>query len=93
MLKYSHPTLALILDYWPITIFLPAILLLIAALALVTRWWDRRDQEARESIQAPAVPTGVVMSWESGRQCKVPTPGASRPDRPLGSGQNTRAAS
>ena len=26
MLKYSHPTLALILDYWPITIFLPAIL-------------------------------------------------------------------
>ena len=93
MLKYSHPTLALILDYWPVTIFLPAILLLIATLALITRWWDRRDQEARESIHAPAAPTGVVMSWEPGRQRKVPTPGTSRPGRPLGTGQDTRAAS
>ena len=37
MLKYSHPMLALILEYWPITIFAPAILLLIATLALITR--------------------------------------------------------
>jgi len=93
MLKYSHPTLALILDYWPVTIFMPAILVLIATLALITRWWDRRDQEARESIRAPAAPTGVVMTWESGRQRKVPTPGTSRPGRPLGTGQGTRAAS
>ena len=50
MLKYSHPVLALILEYWPITIFAPTILLLIATLALITRWWDRRDQEARENL-------------------------------------------
>ena len=93
MLKYSHPTLALILDYWPVTIFMPAILLLIATLALVTRWWDRRDQEARESVQAPATPTGVVMSWESGRQRKEPSPGPSRTDQPLGSDHDNRAAS
>ena len=30
MLKYSHPTRALIHDYWPITILAPAILVLIA---------------------------------------------------------------
>ena len=92
MLKYSHPTLALILDYWPITIFMPAILLLIAILALITRSWDRRDREAREAMRPPTPATGVVVSWESGRQRKVPTPGP-RPDRPLGGGHDSRAAS
>ena len=43
MLKYSHPWLAFILDHWPATVLLPAVLLLIAALALITRWWDRQD--------------------------------------------------
>ena len=43
MLKYSHPWLALLLHYWPAAILLPTILLLITALALITRWWDRRD--------------------------------------------------
>jgi hypothetical protein len=93
MLKYSHPTLALVLDYWPVTIFAPAILVLIATLALITRWWDRRDQEAREAMRPTAPAAEVVVTWESGRQRKVPTPGTPRPDRPLDVGHDTRAAS
>ena len=68
MLKYSHPLLALILEYWPITIFAPTILLLIATLALITRWWDRRDREARQNLTPQAPATGVVVSWNSGRR-------------------------
>jgi hypothetical protein len=62
MLKYSHPTLALVLDYWPITIFAPTVLLLIATLALITRWWDRRDRAAQESVLAAASPPGAVVA-------------------------------
>jgi hypothetical protein len=91
MLKYSHPTLALILDYWPITIFAPAILVLIATLALITRWWDGRDQAAQENVRPPAPAEGVVVSWAPGR--RTPTPTASRPEQPLGGGHDARAAS
>jgi len=44
--RYNHPTLAWMLDYWPATILLPSVLLLIAVLALITRSWDQRDQGA-----------------------------------------------
>ena len=90
MLKYSHPTLAWILDYWPITIFMPAVLLLIATLALITRSWDKRDQEAREAARGPASDAGVVAIWESGRRKPAPRP---RPDQPLGGGHDAWAAS
>jgi hypothetical protein len=53
MLEQSHPVLAWILECWTITIFLPAILMLIAVLALVTRRWDRRDESARTRRPAP----------------------------------------
>jgi hypothetical protein len=55
MLRYSHPTLAYLLHYWPVTIFLPAILLLIAVLAVITRRWDARDAAAaqQKARQAP----------------------------------------
>ena len=85
MLKYSHPTLALVLDYWPITIFASAILVLIATLALITRWWDRRDQAVQESVRPPAPAEGVVVAWEPGR--RKPAPAAPRPNQPLGGGQ------
>jgi hypothetical protein len=48
MLKYSHPTLAFVLQYWPVTVFLPAILLLIAVLAVITRRWDAHDAAAAQ---------------------------------------------
>jgi hypothetical protein len=48
MLKYSHPVLAFIVKYWPSVILLPTILLLIATLALITHWWDERDEAARQ---------------------------------------------
>lgn len=91
MLKYSHPVLAVILEYWPITIFAPTVLLLIATLALTTRWWDRRDQEARENLMPQAPATGVVVSWPSGDPTKAGTP---RVDPQFhGEGTDTRAAS
>jgi hypothetical protein len=94
MLKYSHPTLALILDYWPITIFAPTILLLIATLALITRWWDHRDQEARQNVIPPASAAGVVVSWNSGRRGDSKKPATSRVNPDFRSdGPGTRAAS
>jgi hypothetical protein len=45
--RYSHPTFAWILDYWPSTIFLPTILLLLVVLALITRSWAERDAACR----------------------------------------------
>ncbi len=94
MLKYSHPLLALILEYWPITIFAPAILLLIATLALITRGWDRRDREARENQMPQAPATGVVVSWHSGRRADPMKAGAPRVDPQFrGDGPGTRVAS
>jgi hypothetical protein len=43
MLKNSHPWLASILHQWPATVLLPSVLLLVAVLVLITRWWDRRE--------------------------------------------------
>ncbi|TWF77061.1 hypothetical protein FHX44_112962 [Pseudonocardia hierapolitana] len=34
-----------ILDYWTVTIFLPAVLLLIVALAVVTRIMDKKSEK------------------------------------------------
>jgi hypothetical protein len=39
-----------LLDNWPITLFVPAALILIGVLALVTRLMDRRDERAREAM-------------------------------------------
>ena len=41
----SRPVLDLFVEQWPMLIFVPAILILIAVLAGVTRWWDRRDAQ------------------------------------------------
>lgn len=94
MLKYSHPMLALILEYWPITIFAPTILLLIATLALITRWWDRRDRDAREHLMRQAPAPGVVVSWNSGRRNDSMKLRAARVDPQFrGNGPGARAAS
>jgi len=95
MLKYSHPTLAWILDLWPVTIFTPAILLLVATLALITRWCDQQDQAAQEAVRAttPAPDAGVVVSWESGLRRKPSATGVSGPEQPAVGDHDTRAAS
>lgn len=93
MLKYTHPTLAWLLDLWPITIFAPTVLLLIAILALITRWWDQRDQAAREAARTSAADPGVVVKWESGRRRKPPAPGASGPGRTVNGDHGARTAS
>ena len=53
MLEQSHPILAWILEYWTVTIFVPAILVLVAVLAFVTHRWDQRDKSARERRPTP----------------------------------------
>ena len=94
MLKYSHPTLALVLDYWPITIFAPTVLLLIATLALITRWWDRRDQAAQESVRAAASPAGAVVAWPTARLRGDVAPTSPRPNHfGHSGGRDARAAS
>jgi signal peptidase I len=63
MLKYDHPTLALFVAHWPLMILVPAILLLLVVLAMITRRWDWRDQSAREmscQTHSPAEPTKVI---------------------------------
>ena len=47
MLKYSHPWLAVLIHYWPSLVLLPTLLLLVAALAMITRRWDARDEAKR----------------------------------------------
>jgi hypothetical protein len=41
----SRPVLDLFVEQWPLLIFVPAVLILVAVLAGVTRWWDRRDAQ------------------------------------------------
>lgn len=47
MLKYNHPWLAYLVDHWPALILLPSLLVVMAALAVVTHYWDKRDDAAR----------------------------------------------
>ena len=51
MLKYSHPWLAVVFDYWPTMVLLPTLLLLVATLALITRKWDARDEAKRAAVR------------------------------------------
>lgn len=36
-----------VVDHWSVTILLPTILVVIAALAFVTRMWDRHEERRR----------------------------------------------
>jgi len=56
MLQQSHPVLAWILEYWTVTIFVPAILVLVAVLAFVTHRWDQRDESVRERPHREGAP-------------------------------------
>ena len=44
-LKYNHPVVYDLLRHWPATVLLPCIFLVIAALAMITKWWDGHDAE------------------------------------------------
>jgi hypothetical protein len=47
--EYDHPVLAWVLIHWPTAIILPSLLLLLAGLALMTRWWNEKDEAARRA--------------------------------------------
>jgi hypothetical protein len=66
MLKYSHPWLAFIFDYWPATVLLPTVLLLVAVLARITWWWDRRDAAAtRIRTERADVPVEAINLFDA----------------------------
>ena len=46
MLKNNHPVLSMFIEHWPLLVLTPAVLLLIAVHALITREWDQRDEIA-----------------------------------------------
>jgi Tfp pilus assembly protein FimV len=57
--------LRVVVEHWPSTLFLPAVLVLIAALVGVTRVWDRRD--ARRT----ALHRGWSASWDRQRRVRA----------------------
>jgi len=48
----SRPVLDLFVEQWPMLIFVPAVLILVAVLDGVTRWWDRRDAKRSAATTA-----------------------------------------
>jgi hypothetical protein len=58
----SRPVLDLFVEQWPMLIFVPAVLILVAVLAGVTRWWDRRD--AKRSAATTAQRAGAATGHE-----------------------------
>ena len=48
-LKYTYPHLYEYLKVWPLSIFVPLLLILIATLAFVTRAWDAKDHEQAQA--------------------------------------------
>ena len=64
----SRPVLDLFVEQWPLLIFVPAVLVLVAVLAGVTRWWDRRDAERSETTARRAdAATGPEVAARSPR--------------------------
>jgi len=59
----DRSVLDLFLEQWPMLIFVPAVLSLVATLVAVTGWWDRRDRArlaAARPVRTPSAPTVVV---------------------------------
>ena len=62
MLKYNYPWLAYLFDHWPFMVLLPMVLVVLAVLAWVTRWWDEKDEAAaavRTSHERPRSLSGT----------------------------------
>ena len=72
----SRPVLDLFVEQWPLLIFVPAVLILVAVLAGVTRWWDWRDAErsAETTARRADVATGHEVSarfaWTAGSRSR-----------------------
>ena len=65
----SRPVLDLFVEQWPLLIFVPAVLILVAVLAGVTRWWDRRDAQrsAETTARRADAATGHEVAARSPR--------------------------
>ena len=45
--KFDHPETVWVLAHWPASVLTPTIVVVLAVLALMTRRWDRKDEEAQ----------------------------------------------
>lgn len=63
----SRSLLDLFVEQWPMLILVPAVLVLLAVLAGVTRWWDRRDAQRSAGTPRAEVVTGHVVAARSVR--------------------------
>src|SRR3954447_3678486 len=68
----SRPVLDLFVEQWPLLIFVPAVLILVAVLAGVTRLWDRRDAErsAETTARRADATTGLEVAARSPRSAE-----------------------
>ena len=71
MLKYNNPVLAYILAHWTVTLLLPSLILLVAALALITRRWDQKDLQSSSAADA-VVTTDAVPSSSGSDDPRAP---------------------
>jgi hypothetical protein len=56
--EYRHPILGWILGHWTAMATLAGLLLLFAVLALMTHWWNRKDEAAcRATYRRPGGPS------------------------------------
>jgi hypothetical protein len=56
--------LDVVLHQWPSLIFLPTVLVVVATLVGVTRWWDRRDEaRATGTDEARVAGTTARIRW------------------------------
>src|SRR5829696_5119755 len=72
----SRPVLDLFVEQWPLLIFVSAVLILVAVLAGVTRWWDRRDAErsAETTARRADATTGLEVAARSPRRAGSRSP-------------------
>jgi hypothetical protein len=52
--KIDHPMVPWVLDHWGAVLVMAGSLVVFAVLALLARWWDKRDVEAQEVNYAAA---------------------------------------
>jgi hypothetical protein len=80
--------LAALLDHWPVTIFLPVIVLMLVGFIVTTILWDRHDHRAAAEAAAQA-PAPVPAAARSGRH--TGDPAVHTDELPVSNGSRHRA--
>lgn len=64
---YDHPALGWMLDHWHAMIMLSGCVLLLGAFALMTRWWNRKDEAAQLATYRRADQAGSAIGRSARR--------------------------